>query len=192
MMNESVNVIFNSCRKLKELYYYNNINTQRMDTNKEIVSRLKFIGRIQKGEKINTRHMYVQQDGLTTTISRTFINQDNRANCLSFIQDTISKAFELLSLYERSDRESDILICLNIVKDIQNAKVGINNIKETYMVDVKFTCDLDTLMEFIDARLIGLSKKYPMLKENEEKNIFTMAKEPDRKPSADAEEQNLL
>ena len=73
MMNESVNVIFNSCRKLKELYYYN-INTQRMDTNKEIVSRLKFIGRIQKGEKINTRHMYVQQDDLTTTISRTFIN----------------------------------------------------------------------------------------------------------------------
>ena len=191
MMNESVNVIFNSCKKLKELYSYgNNINTQRMDSNKEIVSRLKFIGKIQKGEKINTRYMFVQQDGLTTTISRTFINQDNRANCLSFIQDTVSKAFELLSLYERSDRESDILICLNIVKDIQNAKAGINNIKDTYMADVKFSCDLDTLMEFIDARLIGLSKKYPMLK-TEEKTIFTMEKETDSKAS-DADEQNLI
>jgi hypothetical protein len=159
-------VLFNSCKKIKELYYYQHtINKSRMDSNKEIVSRLKFIGRIQKGEKINTRYMYVQQDSLTTTLSRTFINQDNRANCLSFIQDTISKAFELLSLYERSDRESDMMICLNIVKDIQSAKNGINNIKDTYMIDIKFVCDIDTLVEFIDARLIGLTHKYPVLKE---------------------------
>lgn len=173
-------ILFNSCKKLKELYYYpHNINNSKMDSNKEIVSRLKFIGRIQKGEKINTRYMYVQQDGFTTTISRTFINQDNRANCLTFIQDTISKAFELLSLYERSDRECDMMICVNIVKDIQAAKIGINNIKETYMIDIKFTCDLDTLLEFIDARLIGLIHKYPMLKKenNEEKNIFSMQTE---------------
>ena len=175
-------VLFNSCKKLKELYYYpHNINISKMDSNKEIVSRLKFIGRIQKGEKINTRHMYVQQDGFTTMISRTFLNQDNRANCLSFIQDTISKAFELLSLYERSDRDSDMMICLNIVNDIQNAKVGINNIKDTYMIDIKFTCDLDTLLEFIDARLIGLIHKYPMLKkeQTEERTIFSMKPEPD-------------
>ena len=173
-------LLFNSCKKLKELYYYpHTINNSRMDSNKEIVSRLKFIGRIQKGEKINTRHMYVQQDGFTTTISRTFINQDNRANCLSFIQDTISKAFELLSLYERSDRECDMMICINIVKDIQVAKIGINNIKETYMIDVKFVCDLDTLLEFIDARLIGLSNKYSVLKqeEKEDKSIFSMKQE---------------
>jgi hypothetical protein len=78
------------------------------------------------------------------------------------------------------------MICLNIVKDIQNAKAGINNIKETYMVDVKFTCDLDTLMEFIDARLLGLSKKYPILKETEEKTIFTM------EAKSDPDEQNLI
>jgi hypothetical protein len=175
------NMVFNSCKKLKELYSFNTINNTRMDSNKEIVSRLKFIGRIQKGEKINTRHMYVQQDGFTTTIARTFINQDNRANCLSFIQDTISKAFDLLSLYERSDRESDMMICLNIVKDIQSAKIGINNIKETYIIDVKFSCDLDTLIEFIDARLVGLIHKYPVLKQDnfEEKTIFSMKSDPD-------------
>jgi len=176
----SVDILLSSCKKLKELYSYSTINNTRMDSNKEIVSRLKFIGRIQKGEKINTRHMYVQQDGFTTTISRTFINQDNRGNCLSFIQDTISKAFELLSLYERSDRDCDVMIALNIIKDIQTAKNGINNIKETYMVDVKFTCDLDTLLEFIDARLISLINKYPSLREQkEEKNIFSMKSDPD-------------
>ncbi len=173
-------MIFDSCKKLKELYYHHNINRPNMDSNKEIVSRLKFIGRIQKGEKINTRHMYVQQDGFTTIISRTFINQDNRANCLNFIQDTISKAFDLLALYERSDRNSDMMICLNIVKDIQASKIGINNIKETYMLDVKFTCDLDTLLEFIDAKLVGLVHKYPALKkEQEEKTIFSMKNDPD-------------
>lgn len=173
-------IIFNGCKKLKELYSHSTINNTRMDSNKEIVSRLKFIGRIQKGEKINTRHMYVQQDGFTTIISRTFINQDNRANCLTFIQDTISKAFELLSLYERSDRDCDVMICLNIVKDIQTAKIGINNIKETYMIDVKFTCDLDTLLEFIDAKLIALINKYPTLRgQKEEKTIFSMKSDPD-------------
>ena len=34
-------------------------NVNRMDSNQEIISRLKFIGRLKKGEKVNTRHMYV-------------------------------------------------------------------------------------------------------------------------------------
>jgi len=107
----------------------NNIN--RMDSNQEITSKLKFIGKLKKGEKVNTRHMYTQPDGLSTSIIRTFIYQDNRGNVLNFCQETISRAFELLVTYERS----------------------------TYIEDTKFCCDMDTLLQIINARLDGYVSK---------------------------------
>ena len=43
---------------------------RRMNTEQEIVSRLKFIGKVKKGEKINTHHMCVQPEGLITNLKR--------------------------------------------------------------------------------------------------------------------------
>ena len=43
-------------------------------------------------------------------------------------------------------------MCANIISDLQNSKSGLNNLKETYTQDVKFVCDLDTLLQTIDAR----------------------------------------
>ena len=51
---------------------------RRMNTEQEIVSRLKFIGKVKKGEKINTHHMCVQPEGLITNLKRTFWIHDNR------------------------------------------------------------------------------------------------------------------
>ena len=65
-----------------------------MDINKETISRLKFIGKIQIGDKVNLRYMYIQPDGLLTQISRSLL-QDNRNKTLSFLQDTINKTFEI-------------------------------------------------------------------------------------------------
>ena len=44
-------------------------------------------------------------------------------------------------------------MCLNLVNDLKNSKNGIINLKETYNNDIKFTCDLDTLLEIIEAKL---------------------------------------
>ena len=84
--------------KEKNLYKIN-----RMDSYQEIISRLKFIGMLKKGEKINTKQMYVQQEGIATTISRTFWAQDNRINTINFIHETIKFSFELLNNYSRSE-----------------------------------------------------------------------------------------
>ena len=59
-------------------------NINNMESDKEVISRLKFIGKIQKGEKINVKYMFVQPKGIATRISRTIINQDNRNNTLNF------------------------------------------------------------------------------------------------------------
>ena len=103
------------------------------DIKQEVISRLKFIGKINNGEKINTLHMYVQPSGLCTTISRTFINQDNRMNTLNFCRDTIQRSFELLITFERSENQTDNLLYTNVVHDLKKAINGLNNLKLTYI-----------------------------------------------------------
>jgi len=140
----AINILKESCG--------NNVN--RMDnSNQEIISRLKFIGQLKKGEKINTRHMYVQPDGISTTFSRTFMYQDNRGNALNFCQDTITRSFELLISFERSDNHCDKVLFSHLLTDLQQSTVGLNNLKFTYITDTKFCCDMDTLLQSINARL---------------------------------------
>ena len=98
-----------------------------MDINKETISRLKFIGKIQIGDKVNLRYMYIQPDGLLTQISRSLL-QDNRNKTLSFLQDTINKTFEILKCYERTKKNSDKIMCLNLINDLKNSKNGLNNL----------------------------------------------------------------
>jgi hypothetical protein len=126
-----------------------------MNSNKETISRLKFIGKIQIGDKIDLKNMHLQTDGLFTQISRT-INQENRNKTLVFIQDTINKAFEILKCYEKSTKNSDKIMCLNILNDLKSSKNGLLNLKETYSFDIKFCCDIDVLLEMIEAKLIEL------------------------------------
>ena len=56
-----------------------------METDIVIISRLKFIGKVQKGDKINVKYMFIQPDGIFTRISRSLINHDNRNNTLNFV-----------------------------------------------------------------------------------------------------------
>ena len=128
-----------------------------MESNKETISRLKFIGKIQIGDKVNLKSMYIQPDGLVTQLLRS-INQDNRNKTLIFLQDTISKTFEILKCYEKSAKNADQIMCSNLILDLKNSKMGINNLKETYTLDIKFVCDLDTLLQTIDAKLEGFEE----------------------------------
>ena len=124
-----------------------------MDSNHEITSRLKFIGKLQNGDKINTRHMYVQPNGLTTSFLRTFIYQDNRLNSLNFCKETISRAFDLLFTYERSYLKSEKILFKDLLKDLKMTTIGLNNLKSTYVTDTKFCCDMDTLLQITNAKL---------------------------------------
>lgn len=132
-----------------------------MESNKEIISRLKFIGKIQKGDKVNVKYMYVQPNSIVTQLSRSFINFDNRSNTLSFVDSTINRAFEIISIYEISSKKSDQALCKNIIIDLINCKKGLQNLKNTYNSDIKFCCDIDALLQFIEAKLIEINHLIP-------------------------------
>ena len=131
-----------------------------MENNKEIFSRLKFIGKIQIGEKINLKYLLLQEDGLITQLTRT-IFQDNRNKTLIFINDTINKSFELLKCYDKSKKLSEKILCANLISDLRHSKNGLQNLKETYATDLKFVCDIDCLLQLIDAKLLEISPNLP-------------------------------
>lgn len=127
-----------------------------MESNRETISRLKFIGKIQIGDKVNIKSMFIQPDGLITQLFRS-INQDNRSKTLIFLQDTINKTFEILKCYEKTTNIAEQIMCKNLVTDLKNSKAGLQNLKETYYLDMKFICDIDTLIQTIDAKLLDIS-----------------------------------
>ena len=156
--------------RIKRLLKTNYSIQIRMDNKQEITSKLKFIGKLKNGEKINTRHMYVQPDGLGTSFSRTFLYQDNRINALEFIRDTITRAFDLLAKYERSTVESHKVHYNLLVKDLRNATKGIGSLKITYKTDTKFCCDMDTILEHIHANLVNVLEEDTEEDEDEDAN----------------------
>lgn len=129
-----------------------------METDEEIISCLKFIGKIKKGEKINVKYLYTQTDNIITKLTRTLISQCNRQNCLTFIRNIISKSFELILSYNTSNRESHKFIAKNILEDIKLSKTGILNLKDTYIEDLKFGCDIDTLIQKIDSKIEDINE----------------------------------
>ena len=66
----------------------------------ETMSRLKFIGRIKKGERIDVGNLTLLRPSLFTSLYRTFINRDNRINALHFIRETVSSAFDMAEYLE--------------------------------------------------------------------------------------------
>lgn len=123
------------------------------DNHSDVLSKLKFISKIRKGEKINVKYMFIQPDNITTKISRTLYNVDNRMNTLNFIENTIQRCFEIIILHSNSDRQYDVQLRENIILDLQQAKIGLLNIKETYIDDIMFRCKIDTFIQDIEAKL---------------------------------------
>lgn len=124
-----------------------------MDNDAEILSRLKFIGELQKGDKINTQYMFTQPAGIMTTISRSMFYKDNRGNTLNFCNDIISKSLRILENMETAvshNKNFDIKI---LVSDLQKAIRGMKNLQETYIEDTKLKCDINIIITSIVKRI---------------------------------------
>ena len=127
----------------------------------ELISRLKFLSRIDRGEKINVPHLFVQNDSWQTTLSRTLWYTDSRQSTQNFIRETILNSFERVELYLKTNNVTKTEIAKNIITDIQASIKGIDNIKFTYKNDAMFSCNLETIKELIVAKLLDLKTKYP-------------------------------
>lgn len=130
------------------------------DSRQDVISKLKFLSRVMKGQKINVKDMTLQDENYITRVSRTVWHIDNRNNTMSFIQNTITSAFNLVNLLLQSESIGDKQICKAIIVDILAAKKGINALKVTYNDDTFFCCGVDTYIQMIDAHVAELRSKH--------------------------------
>ena len=144
------------------------------DNQRETISKLKFLGKIKKGEKINVKEMTLQTESYLTAASRTLWFVDNRNNTMSFIQTTIQAGFDLLNLLNKNTGNvSDDELSKTIIRDISSAKIGINNLKTTYSDDTYFCCSVDTFVQTITAKLLDLKDKRPNIFVEENTDLVT-------------------
>lgn len=148
----------------------NSNNEFAMEQTSETLSKLKFIGKIKEGEKINVKYMYVQPCGLLTRISRTLLYQDNRTNTFNFIEATIQRSLDIVTLSKFSSKSADKSTIHNIIKDLQEALKGIENLKKTYIDDVMFCCKIDTLIQKTDASITTLKETFESTSEEDEED----------------------
>jgi hypothetical protein len=118
----------------------------------EIISRLKFLQNVRSGDKIHTGKISRQPNGWITSLTR-YVDGEDKNKTLRFLRKTLDDAFELFEMFRTSDKSHQVQMSKIMVKDMQTALVGIGNLKSTYAHDLKFMCDLTTLLESVQMRL---------------------------------------
>ena len=142
------------------------------DSQQETITKLKFLGRISKGEKINVKELSLQTESWITSVSRTAWYVDNRNNTMTFIQNITSAGFSLLQLLLSSENIGDNQLAKTVLEDLTKAQEGIGNLKTTYSDDTYFCCSIDTYVQTIKARISQLKTTNPELfsKDEEKKD----------------------
>ena len=130
-----------------------------VDSEEDMLARLKFIGQIRRGEKISVKDKQVQPDTYITSFHRTFISPESRDDTFNFINKSIKDAFELLKKYGDCKNSFDKVMTTHILNDLEAAKSGLQNIKATYNTDIMFSCKIDTVLQEIEARLAYFNEK---------------------------------
>ena len=122
------------------------------DRHKDVIKKLKFIARIESGERINVSTVSTTSHNLFSSLYRS-IFKESRAKTFQFLNEVIDRSFELIVLYQESTKISDRITCSQILEDLVNCVTGLRNLQVTYAEDRNFYCDIDTLIGSIFARL---------------------------------------
>jgi hypothetical protein len=139
----------------------------------EISSNLKFLSNIQTGDKINIKFMILQKPGIMTTFNR-YLHGECRINTLNFIRITIDRTFDIINTYTKSkitprqlDKDKEKYLCQHLIQSLKLAKNGMNKMKETYISDIKFCCDIEVIAEKIDSKLYELRNHHLLIDQDD-------------------------
>ena len=79
-----------------------------METQNETISKLKLIGRISNGDKLNVKGLFLQRDNFFTKISRWLYYIDNRNNTVNFVRTVIYNTFTIINNLSKSNKRYEI------------------------------------------------------------------------------------
>ena len=125
-----------------------------------IVSKLKFISKIEQGEKIDTQSLTAFTSSFATRLYRTFFSRgESRDTTFRFISDVINKAFGLLKQYlsEESDKKNKDNIN-ELIHSLELSVSGLQNLSDTYGKDRMYVSLLDTLINSVKSKTTTIRK----------------------------------
>ncbi len=132
----------------------------RLERQREIITRLKFIGTLQPGNKIDVNNLRIETSDIFTSLKR-MIYGEGRDKTLSFFNHTYERVFEILQSHIHSDKVSEKILCSKIITDLVKSINGLKNIQETYKEDNSFVCNIESIIENIEGKLEELKSSYP-------------------------------
>jgi len=135
-----------------------------------VVSKLIFLSKIQKGEKINIKDLFVRDnDSVLQRLFRSLRNYstymsgsdivESKEATLEFIDLTVNAAITLILSYSKSTNEFHKRIIAIITEHLEQAKKGINNSINTYSNDRRFISQAIAVIKTLEARLESLQRK---------------------------------
>lgn len=124
--------------------------------NEEIIINLKVLESLQKNQKLISRGSYlnIEPNSIIPEFLRRWQRQDNRNETLKKINLVVNSAIELL----QNNSTNNSKVKLDISKYLENALVGIENLKETYATCFQTCARLDVIIDKIKS-VLDLEKK---------------------------------
>ena len=145
------------------------------ETSQEILTKLKLIGTLKTGEKLDVRNLKIENNTILTPLKRMFFG-NGRDSTFTFCCNTIERAFSILFTLAITNKTSDTMICKHILLDMEIAIEGLRNVQSTYKDDKMFYCNIETLMQTIQAKVMDVCEKYPSLKTTPQEETTTHKK----------------
>ncbi len=137
---------------LKFIFSQDKSRISVIDTHKDVIVKLKFIGTFQEGEKIDIKNLQIESNNFFTPIKR-LLQGDGRDATYAFLSSVIERSFEIIYAYCKSEKIGERLMCKNIIEDMNKAIKGLNNIQKTYKDDKHFYCNIETLIDSINYKI---------------------------------------
>lgn len=141
------------------------------ESRREVITRLKFIGSLAPQEKIDCHTLQVESSSIWTPLKRLFYG-DSRTVTLSFFSGTVDRAGEIIDGLINSNKTSERIACANLIHDLLNAVSGLRAAQKTYAADKLFYCEIETLIEQVEARAFELQKSHPDIFSLKETSLF--------------------
>lgn len=123
-----------------------------------ISSKLKFISKLKKGQKISVSTNSIQDNTYWTSLMRSMTGE-NREKVYNFISEVIQDSLSILDSLSNSNNEYDIRVCKNLITDLIYLTPGLKNLQETYKEDVMYVAKLITLLENLEVKIKELCDK---------------------------------
>jgi hypothetical protein len=126
-----------------------NLNEEIFDN---IITNLKIISKVKVDEKLCIRKGHLQIDNSSNfQFLKRWYYRDSRDFILLFIKDLIRS---IINIFDKSNGSN--WITLNLLREMENAKTGLSNLKTTYSTDsimiVKFEHVANKFCELINSK----------------------------------------